>query len=407
MTKRIIAIFTGNRAEYGLQFPILEAVRDHANLDYRLIVSGAHLDPDFGETKAEIAADGFEIHAEVKIDLEDDSPLATPKAIGSGIIAMSKALNEIQPDMLLVYADRYEGFAAVVAATQMNLPTGHIEGGDITEGGALDDSIRHAMTKLSHLHFTTNQQASNRIMALGEEPWRVHTVGFPAIDMIAKGNYATPKELSAKLDIDINKPVVVFTMHSVTTRIEEADRDMRRALAAMKELATQDRVQVIVTYPNSDAGGRRIIQAIREEALEAVDNIQTHKSLGRYVYHGILAMAYDPNARVACVGNSSSGIKETPAFYCPAIDIGTRQKGRLRAENVMAVPCETNAIVNATRKALFDETFRADCRVIKNPYGEGNAGGKIAEIIANVSLDYDILNKRMTIAGEIRDGWYR
>ena len=132
----------------------------------------------------------------------------------------------------------------------------------------MDDSVRHAMTKLSHLHFTTNQQATNRILALGEEPWRVHTVGFPAIDMIAKGNYATPKELSAKLGIDINKPVVVFTMHSVTTRIEEADCDMRRALAAMKELAIKDRVQVIVTYPNSDAGGRRIIQAIREEAIE-------------------------------------------------------------------------------------------------------------------------------------------
>ena len=189
MKKRIIAVFTGNRAEYGLQFPILKAIDNHPQLDYRLIVSGAHLDKNFGNTLKEILNDGFHIDAEVKIDMDANSLESNVQAIGKGIISVGEALKKIQPDMMVVYADRFEGFAAVIASTQMNIPTAHIEGGDLTEGGALDDSVRHAMTKLSHLHFTTNQQASNRVLAMGEESWRVHTVGFPAIDMISEGNW--------------------------------------------------------------------------------------------------------------------------------------------------------------------------------------------------------------------------
>src|SRR5262249_40259884 len=172
--KRVIAVFTGNRAEYGLQYPILRAIAANDRLDYRLIVSGAHLDPQFGRTLDEIRADGITVHAEVKIDMEADTLTATARAIGSGVVSMSQALEKIRPDMLVVYADRFEGFAAIIAGTQMNVPTAHVEGGDLTEGGALDDSVRHAMTKLAHLHFTTNAQATNRILAMGEEPWRVH-----------------------------------------------------------------------------------------------------------------------------------------------------------------------------------------------------------------------------------------
>jgi len=202
MDKKIIAVFTGNRAEYGLQYPILKAIREHPELEYRLVVSGAHLDDNFGRTIEEIYHDGFEIAAEVKIDMADDSLTSTAQAIGSGVISMSQALADIKPHYLAVYADRFEGFAAVIAGTQMNVPTVHVEGGDITEGGALDDSVRHAMTKLAHLHFTTNQQASNRLLAMGEESWRVHTVGFPAIDLIAEGKFASPEEIVAELDLD-------------------------------------------------------------------------------------------------------------------------------------------------------------------------------------------------------------
>ena len=190
-----IGVFTGNRAEYGLQYPVLKAIEKHPNLDYQLMVSGAHLDDNFGNTKNEIINDGFKIASEINIHLDETKKFATPQAIGSGVIEISKELDRLQPDIFVVYADRFEGFAAVIASTQMNIPTAHIEGGDITEGGALDDSVRHAMTKLSHFHFTTNQQATNRILSMGEAAWRVKTVGFPAIDLIQEGNFAMDEEI--------------------------------------------------------------------------------------------------------------------------------------------------------------------------------------------------------------------
>ena len=336
MTTRKIAIFTGNRAEYGLQFPILQAVDAHPALDYRLIVSGAHLDENFGRTLSEIEADGFTIHAEVKIDMTADTLYATAQAIGSGVLSMARVLDQLRPDMLVVYADRFEGFAAVIAGTQMNVPTAHIEGGDLTEGGALDDSVRHAMTKLAHLHFTTNRQATNRLLAMGEEPWRVHTVGFPAIDLIQDGRYASPSEVAEKLGLDLSRPIVLFTQHSVTTEFDQAAEQIGPSLVALQRLA-QEGVQAVATYPNNDAGGRRIIEVIRNWFGSGLPNVQLHRSLGRHLYYGVLALARNPSLAVACVGNSSSGIKETPAFGCPSVNIGSRQLGRLRAGNVLDV----------------------------------------------------------------------
>lgn len=403
---RTVAVFTGNRAEYGLQYPILKAIAAHDDLDYRLIVSGAHLDPQFGRTLEEIRADGFSIHAEVKVDMEADTLTATARAIGSGVISMSQALEQIRPNLLVVYADRFEGFAAVVAGTQMNVPTAHVEGGDLTEGGALDDSVRHAMTKLAHLHFTTNQQASNRILAMGEEPWRVHTVGFPAIDLIAAGHYAKPDALRDAYGLDLARPVVVFTQHSVTTEFDQAADQVRPSLAALKRLAGEG-VQIIATYPNNDAGGRRIVGELERFAAGAGANVQLHRSLGRYNYHGLLALALDPQRRIACVGNSSSGIKETPAFFCPTVNIGSRQEGRLRGENVIDAPYEVDAIHRAVVSCLEDEAFRKRCRMASNPYGVGEAGKKIANVLSTVDLDARLLRKRMTLRGEVKDGWFQ
>lgn len=405
MTRRI-AVFTGNRAEYGLQFPVLRAIDRHPELEYLLIVSGAHLDNDFGHTLTEIRADGFEVHAEVKIDMETDTLTSTARAIGSGIVSMSEALERLNPDMLVVYADRFEGFAAVVASTQMNVPTAHIEGGDLTEGGALDDSVRHAMTKLSHLHFTTNEQATNRILAMGEEPWRIHTVGFPAIDLIAEGNYATPAELIASYGLDLARPVVLFTQHSVTTEFSEAADQIGPSLEALARLASNG-VQIVITYPNNDAGGRQIIAELENFATVAPVGIQFHRSLGRYNYHGVLALAQTDAIRVVCVGNSSSGIKESPAFGCPTVNIGTRQAGRLRGENVIDARYDSDDIVAAVDRCLQDEGFRALCRCTQNPYGIGDAGPKIVQVLAAVTLDSALTRKRMTLFGEACDGWYR
>jgi UDP-hydrolysing UDP-N-acetyl-D-glucosamine 2-epimerase len=405
--RRLIGVFSGNRAEYGLQYPILCAIRDHPNLDYRLVVSGAHLDSNFGRTISEIRQDGFEIHAEVALDMGNGDRTVTARAIGTGILSIAPVLQAMNPDVLLVYADRFEGFAAVIAGTQMNIPTAHVEGGDITEGGALDDSVRHAMTKLAHLHFTTNEQATNRILAMGEEPWRVRTVGFPAIDLIVRGKYATPAELSASLGIVSDRPVVIFTQHSVTTEFEEAAPQLRPSLQALARLAEKG-VQVILTYPNNDAGGETIRRVLRESADTNHPNMQLRSSLGRYVYHGLLALAHVPSWRVVCVGNSSSGIKETPVFGCPTVNIGSRQLSRLRGSNVIDVDYDAESIYSATRRCLFDEEFRALCARTKNPYGGGTAGKLIAECLAGIDLDPKrMLRKRMTLAGERQGDWFR
>ena len=400
MNARTIAIFTGNRAEYGLQYPILRAVSRHPALEYRLLVSGAHLDPNFGRTLDEIRRDGFRVDAEIKIEMDAASALATAQAIGSGVLSISRVLAEMKPDFMVVYADRFEGFAAVIASTQMNIPTAHVEGGDLTEGGALDDSVRHAMTKLSHVHFTTNVQASNRILELGEEPWRVHTVGFPAIDLIQEGRYATAEEVQDRLGLDFSRGIVLFTQHSVTTEFELARDQVRPSLQAMAHLAA-DGVQVILTYPNNDAGGQAIIDELNAFAARNLPNVQTHRSLGRHLYHGVLALAKDASRRVVCVGNSSSGIKETPAFQCPTVNVGSRQDGRLRGSNVIDVDYDCSSIVHAVRRCLFDEDLRERCRRADNPYYLGDAGPKIANVLATVPIDQRLLRKRMTLRGEL------
>lgn len=404
--KRKVAVFTGNRAEYGLQYPMLKAINEHPGLEYQLMVSGAHLDDNFGRTLDEIRNDGFRIDTEVKIEMSGDSRIATAQAIGSGVLAISAALEKLRPDITVVYADRFEGFAAVIAASQMNIPTAHIEGGDLTEGGALDDSVRHAMTKLAHLHFTTNQQATNRILAMGEEAWRVHTVGFPAIDLISEGRFASADECRQRLGLDLKKPVVLFTQHSVTTDYEAAAAQVQPSLSAMQHLAAQG-VQVVLTYPNNDAGGRNIIAALTELDRAGHAGIQVHRSLGRHLYHGVLALARDPTARVACVGNSSSGIKETPAFGCPTVNIGSRQEGRLRGDNVIDSGYDVVELLAAVNRCLYDETFRETARKTSNPYYLGDAGEKISKVLASVPLDQTLIRKQMTLKGEVKDGWYR
>jgi UDP-hydrolysing UDP-N-acetyl-D-glucosamine 2-epimerase len=406
MKKRTIAVFTGNRAEYGLQFPILRAIDNHPSLEYRLLVSGAHLDHNFGSTLEEIKRDGFHVDKEIKIDMDAGSLFATAQAIGSGIIDISKALSEIEPDIMLVYADRFEGFAAVIAATQMNIPTAHVEGGDLTEGGALDDSVRHAMTKLSHLHFTSNEQSTNRILAMGEEHWRVKTVGLPVIDLIEEKNYALNAEITEKLNLDLSKPIVLFTQHSVSTQFQQAGFQIEHSLDAIQRLAS-DGIQVVLTFPNNDAGGQEIVKKLNDFKSKNIPNTQIRQSLGRYLYHGILALARDQSIRIACVGNSSSGLKETPAFGCPTVNIGSRQNGRLRGTNVLESNYSSDEIYFTVRRALFDNEFRNQCQIGINPYWRGGAGPKIAEVLSSIPINENLTQKRMNLKGKSQNGWFQ
>jgi len=392
MTRRRIAVFTGNRAEYGLQYPILRALHGDPRVETFLLAGGAHLEENFGKTVAEIEHDGFQVYRQVEIRMAHDTLFATAQAIGTAILSLSAILDELRPDFLVVYADRYEGFAAMITGTQMNVPTAHIEGGDYTEGGALDDSVRHAMTKLAHLHFATNQQAVERILGLGEEPWRVFNVGQPALDLIAAGLFASPEQVCCELKLDRSRPIVLFCQHSVTTEFEQATRQVRPSLEALRRLAGEG-WQVVATFPNNDAGGRHIIEEMK--TLDGIPGVVVRKSLGRHLFHGLLNVI-GRVGRGAFAGNSSAGIKETPAFGCPAVNIGSRQQGRLRATNVLDVPYDAQAIEAALRRSATDEAFRHQCATCDNPYGAGNAGPKITEVLATIPINADLLRKRMT-----------
>ena len=393
MRPRGVAVFTASRAEYGLQYPVLRAVQDHPALRALLIVSSAHLTSGFGSTVDEIERDGLRVDAQVPMPVAGDNPAATAHAIGVGIQGIGKALVRLEPDFLIVHGDRYEALAAAIAGTQMNIPTAHIEGGDRTDGGAHDDSIRHAITKLAHLHFPSNAEASDRIRRLGEEDWRIQTVGLPTIDLIRQRQFAPPDELSERFGLDVTRPLVVFTQHSVATEFEEAGAQVRPSVEALEALADTG-VQVLITYPNQDAGGRRIVGELEKLSTRARQGIQIHASLGRHVYHGLLDVC--GRHRGVCVGNSSSGIKETPAFGCPTVNIGARQRNRLRAQNVIDVGYDRDAILAALRKGLNDEGFRHECRNVENPYGQGNAGERIAATLASVELGSRLLQKQMS-----------
>ncbi len=384
MTKRI-AVFTGNRAEYGLLSPILQSIEAHDALSLQLIVGGAHLDDSFGRTRDEITADGFAIAAEVKTDANAD----TARAIGQGVLSVADALDALSPDAVVVYGDRFEAFAALIAASQSNRPTAHIEGGDKTEGGALDDSVRHAMTKLAHIHFATNGDAAWRILAMGEEPWRVHDVGLPVIDRIRTGDFPGPDEVANALGLDLDRPVILFTQHAITTEADHAVEQLEPSLAAMERAIAVHGSQVVATFPNNDDGGRAIIGRL-ESWADRRDGVVLRQSLGRALYHGTLNVA-GRVTRGLCMGNSSSGLKETPAFACPTINVGARQSGRLAAANVMNVEYDADALFAAITQCITDDATRQTAATCHNPYGDGHTGARVAKVLAETDLSAPVL----------------
>lgn len=392
-----ICFFSGNRAEYGLLKPIIEKISYNPKFSVTFIISGAHLDKEYGATIEEIQKDGFDSFYKVSLknSFKKDQALNS-KTIGLGTIKIAEALLKIKPDMFVVYADRFEGFAAIIASTQMNIPTIHIEGGDITEGGALDDSVRHAMTKLSHLHFTTNNEAKQRILAMGEEKWRVATIGYPALDMIKKRNYATKDEIIKKFELGSCKNIILFTQHSVTTEYGKAKDQFEESFNAIKKISSK-KVRVIVTFPNNDIGGDLILKRIKLN-LKKYENIMIFPSIGRYYYHGILSLSKDNSFNIVCAGNSSSGIKETPTFKCPTVNIGSRQLGRLRGTNIIDVGYNSNQIYKAFNKALFDKKFISQCKKTINPYGGGNSAELANNFISKLNYNKEkLLVKKMTL----------
>ncbi|MDC3141577.1 UDP-N-acetylglucosamine 2-epimerase [Alphaproteobacteria bacterium] len=396
MKKKIISVFTGNRAEYGFILPIIKSIKKDKFLDYKLIVSGAHLDEFFGKTIDEINKDQIEVYKQINVLPDKNSESLGVEAIGFGIIEISKVLSILKPDLMLVSADRSETLAATIASTQLGIPTIHVEGGDVTEGGAMDDNIRHAISKLSHLHLTTNLEAEDRLKKMGEETWRIKTIGLPSLDNIKVNNIANSQKLLDQFQLNLDSPILLFTQHSVATEYKEVVGQIIPSLDALEQLAKSG-MQIIVTYPNNDIGGVQIIEQIKKLELREIKNIRIYKSLGGQIYHGLLALRTNLNANIICVGNSSSGIKETPFFNCPAVNIGSRQVGRLKAENVLTVNYNKDEIIKAIIYCSSDSKFKMKCKNVSNPYFFGNAGKAAVEFIKEIKINKQLLIKKMTI----------
>ncbi len=386
MPTRTITAITTSRADYGHMYWPLHELRAHPDVDLKLIVLGAHLSPEFGNTIEEIERDGFDIDERIECLLSSDSDVGMAKTIGVAMQSLADILGKMRPDLLLLIADRYEMLAPASAALALRIPIAHIEGGEISEG-AIDNAVRNALTMMSHIHLTPTAQAAARVRAMGEEPWRVHQIGAPSLDHLVRSDLLDQAAVESHLGIDLSEPTVVVAYHPVTlSRDTTVEAD-----AVFDALGRLDR-PIVFCFPNADAGSRALID--RAQAFcDARDNARLYVNLNHLMYWSLLRCA------AALVGNSSSGIMETPSLALPTVNIGIRQQGRERARNVIDVDPDADAIVAAVARALSDE-FRSSLDGMTNPYGDGRAAERLAEVLTSVSVDDRLLLKRALPLGE-------
>lgn len=376
--KRRIAVVTTSRADYShLYWPLYELQR-HPAVDLGVIALGAHLSPEFGNTLREIEKDGFPIVARIECLLSSDTDTGMAKTIGLATLSLADTLTVWRPDLLLLIADRYEMLAPASVALALRIPVAHIEGGEVSQG-AIDDAVRNALTKLAHIHFTSTPLARQRVIAMGEEPWRVHHAGAPSLDHLRRGMLWDQPALQRRLGVTFRPPTLLVAYHPVTIHrntINEADA----LFAALGQL----HCQILFVYPNSDAGSRALIQ--RTEAF-AASRPSTHifVNIDAMTYWSLLGYVW------ALAGNSSSGIMEAASFALPVVNIGMRQQGRERARNILDVPAESDAIVSAIEQAMHFK-FRESLLDMTNPYGDGHAAERIVEVLVNTPLE-DLLIK--------------
>ncbi len=364
-----IAVVTGTRADYGLMFWVIKALHESTDFSLQLLVCGTHLLPEFGETKAEIEEDGFPIARLVEFSTPNKGLAGMGIATGEATIAFSLAYDEIQPELLVVLGDRYEAFAATQAAMLMGIPVAHLHGGELTQG-AVDDALRHSMTKLSNLHFVATEEYRRRVIQLGEAPSRVFNVGATGLETLLKEPLLTESELLKDLPMkSFDAPLFLVTYHAETQSAED-DQGVEPMLSALSEIPE---AQILITAPNIDRGGQQLLSRLRQ-FVESRDNAFFVESLGRRRYLSSLQF-------VSCViGNSSSGVIEVPSFGVPTINIGNRQKGRLAATSVLHVENGQKAIRDAIDTAFSDE-FLEQCKNCKNPYGQGDTSDQILTVL--------------------------
>ena len=376
--KRKVCVVTGTRAEYGLLYWLMKGIQDNPDLELQIIVTGMHLSPEFGLTYKVIEEDGFVIDEKVEMLLSSDTPVGITKSIGLGVIGFADALDRLKPEILVLLGDRYEILAVAQAALIARIPIAHVAGGDTTEG-AFDEAIRHSITKMSHLHFATNEASACRVRQLGENPEHVFNVGHPGIDYIKRLHLLSKDELQQDLGFAFKSKNLLVTFHPVTLDSQPSSQQFKELLDALDELGSD--MGLIFTKPNADTDGRVLIRMINDYVASR-PNTCAYASLGQLRY--LSAMAYVD----VVVGNSSSGLYEVPSFKKPTVNIGDRQKGRLQATSV--INCYPVAI--EIKKAIL-EAFEKDCSAVVNPYGEGNSSAEILSQLKQVTDLSGLLKK--------------
>jgi len=378
--KRKIAVITTSRADYSHLYWPLRELSAHPDVDLKLIVLGSHLSPEFGYTVREIEKDGFPIAAKLECLLSSDSDVGMAKTIGLATLSLADCFGQMRPDILLLIADRYEMLAPASVAVALRIPIAHIEGGEISEG-AIDDAVRNALTKMSHIHFTSTFEARRQIITMDEEEWRVHRAGAPSLDHLKRRTLYAREELESLLNLHLEKPSILVAYHPVTLA-----RDTVQEAAPLLEALASIHDQILFCYPNADAGSRDLIA--RAQAFAA-------SRANAHVFVNLDALTYWSLLRQVDVflGNSSSGIMETPSLALPTVNVGLRQQGRERARNVLEATPEVHAILDALRAAK-SAGFRESLRGMTNPYGDGSASEKIVQVLTTVPLCQELLMKR-------------
>lgn len=374
--KRKICVVTATRAEYGPLKSLLEDIKNDAQLDLQIISTGTHLSPEYGLTNQQILDDGFFINKRIEILLSSDTAVGVSKSMGLAQISFAEAFEELKPDILLVLGDRYELIPIVSAANIARIPVAHISGGEVTEG-AIDELVRHAVTKLSHLHFTAMSEYSQRVIQMGEQPERVFTVGEVGLDNLLRMKLMSRNEFEESIGRKLNKRNILFTYHPETTQaIDEVERDFNQILLGLEQL---DDTLIIFTKANADVGGRLINKMIDEYVEKRPDKSIVFTSLGQLRY--LSALQYID----AVVGNSSSGIVEAPSFKVATINIGDRQKGRVKAQSTLDIGVGAKEIVSAFNKINTSE-FKTMLAKVTNPYGQGNSSRQVVDILKSFDL---------------------
>lgn len=371
---RKVCVVTGSRAEYGLLRWVMQGIRDSEGLKLQVIATGMHLSPEFGLTYRELESDGFRIDRKVEMLLSSDSSTGVTKSMGLGLIGFADALQQLQPDLLLVLGDRFEILCAVVAALVARIPVAHLHGGERTEG-AFDESIRHSITKMSHLHFVAAEEYRNRVIQLGEHPDRVFLVGALGMDNIRRMKLLEREALEASLGFELGRRSLLITFHPVTLANASSSAQMAELLAALDTLPD---THLIFTMPNADTEGRALAAMVERFVTNRV-NARLYASLGQLRY--LSCMRHVDGV----VGNSSSGLIEAPSLGVGTINIGERQRGRLRASSVIDCDPDHASIVTALQK-LYSPAFQARLAAVSNPYGEGGAAEKIVRILHSYPL---------------------